>query len=415
MCGKTRIYFFKRRVHRVEAYRTHRFFHSPEIAASGALWASALSPRFYCLAPAPRPTPQLPPPCGAVGIHTCLGTLIPLLFPFILLACLCTNSRAAQVLFRPLSPVMRHVFRLPACAAPAVLLELTAGYPYRREDHRKFIRGRKPGMNMPGAAAMLPAPAMLAGRLYAQFIIASDRIGLNLFFACALAPLLLDSTLSRFCRKPEKVLKSPESAPGGIVSAVQDGIKATVSFAGSSSVFSCFWAVLHDAGIFQFLCGFLSRFGYTVPLSGALLTMGLEITAGVTQCIYWHLPVYFLAFGLGFSGVCIHLQIFSFFHKAGLPLSKTRYVLAIGLFKRTAFRCILFAASLFSPGNTRCRGNPCPQHRAHGGQRGIILGAHRAVCVLFFTCILRSGKHCRKFVVEIPPRKCYNENNSKST
>ena len=47
------------------------------------------------------------------GIHTCLGTLIPSLFPFILLACLCTNSRAAQVLFRPLSPVMRHVFRLP--------------------------------------------------------------------------------------------------------------------------------------------------------------------------------------------------------------------------------------------------------------------------------------------------------------
>ena len=34
------------------------------------------------------------------GIHTCLGTLIPSLFPFILLACLCTNSRAAQVLFR---------------------------------------------------------------------------------------------------------------------------------------------------------------------------------------------------------------------------------------------------------------------------------------------------------------------------
>ena len=63
------------------------------------------------------------------GIHTCLGTLIPSLFPFILLACLCTNSRAAQVLFRPLSPVMRHVFRLPACAAPAVLLGLTAGYP----------------------------------------------------------------------------------------------------------------------------------------------------------------------------------------------------------------------------------------------------------------------------------------------
>lgn len=53
------------------------------------------------------------------------------------------------------------------------------------------------------------------------------------------------------------------------------------------------------------------------------------------------------------------------------------------LFKRSAFRCILFAAFLFSPGkHLGCRGNLAPQHRAHGGQRGIILGAHRAVCVL---------------------------------
>lgn len=168
----------------------------------------------------------------------------------------------------------------------------------------------------------------VCGSLYGQFIIKKRAHRAEFIFACALAPLLLGLTLSRFAEKPEKSLKSPESAPGGIVSAVQDGIKATVSLCGFVIVFSMLLAVLHDAGIFQYLCGFLSRFGLTVPLSGALLTMGLEITAGVTQCIYWHLPVYFLAFGLGFSGVCIHLQIFSFFHKAGLPLSKTRYVLA---------------------------------------------------------------------------------------
>ena len=52
---------------------------------------------------------------------------------------------------------------------------------------------------------------------------------------------------------------------------MQDGIKATVSLCGFILVFSMLLAVLHDAGIFQFLCGFLSRFGYTVPLSGALL------------------------------------------------------------------------------------------------------------------------------------------------
>ena len=54
------------------------------------------------------------------GIHTCLNTLIPSLFPFVLLSCLISRSRAASLLFRPLAPVMRHIFRLPPAALPVM-------------------------------------------------------------------------------------------------------------------------------------------------------------------------------------------------------------------------------------------------------------------------------------------------------
>lgn len=328
------------------------------------------------------------------GIHTCLGTLIPSLFPFILLACLCTNSRAAQVLFRPLSPVMRHVFRLPACAAPAVLLGLTAGYPTGAKITANLYAAGK--LTREQAARLLcfcTAPGYAFAAAYTGgLLLRSDRIGLNLFFACALAPLLLGLILSRFAEKPEKSLKSPEAAPGGIVSAVQDGIKATVSLCGFVLVFSMFLAVLHDAGIFQFLCGFLSRLGLTVPLSGTLLTMGLEITAGASQCIYWHLPVYFLAFGFGFSGVCIHLQIFSFFHKAGLPLSKTRYVLARFLNGLLSAACYLLL-SCFFPANTSVAVETAPLNTAPTAGSAASSLALIALSVFFLlTCILRSGK-----------------------
>ena len=143
------------------------------------------------------------------GIHTCLGTLIPSLFQFILLACLCTNSRAAQVLFRPLSPVMRHVFRLPACAAPAVLLGLTAGYPTGAKITANLYAAGK--LTREQAARLLcfcTAPGYAFAAAYTGgLLLRSDRIGLNLFFACALAPLLLGLTLSRFAEKPEKSLK----------------------------------------------------------------------------------------------------------------------------------------------------------------------------------------------------------------
>lgn len=328
------------------------------------------------------------------GIHTCLGTLIPSLFPFILLACLCTNSRAAQVLFRPLSPVMRHVFRLPACAAPAVLLGLTAGYPTGAKiTANLYAAGKLTREQTARLLCFCTAPGYAFAAAYTGgLLLRSERIGLNLFFACALAPLLLGLILSRFAEKPEKNLKPPESAPGGIVSAVQDGIKATVSLCGFVIVFSMLLAVLHDAGIFQFLCGFLSRLGLTVPLSGALLTMGLEITSGVSQCVYWHLPIYFLAFGLGFSGVCIHLQIFSFFHKAGLPLSKTRYVLARFLNGLLSAACYLLL-SYFFPANTSVAVETSPLNTAPTAGSAASSLALIALSVFFLlTCILRSGK-----------------------
>ena len=318
------------------------------------------------------------------GIHTCLGTLIPSLFPFILLACLCTNSRAAQVLFRPLSPVMRHVFRLPACAAPAVLLGLTAGYPTGAKITANLYAAGK--LTREQAARLLcfcTAPGYAFAAAYTgSLLLRSDRIGLNLFFACALAPLLLGLTLSRFAEKPEKSLKSPESAPGGIVSAVQDGIKATVSLCGFVLVFSMLLAVLHDAGIFQFLCGFLSRFG----LHCAAFRRIADDGSGDHRRSH---TVHILApAGLFFS---VRARLFRRLHPlADLLLFPQSGAAAVEneicsrtLFKRTAFRCILFAAFLFSPGkHLGCRGNLAPQHRAHGGQRGIILGAHRAVCVL---------------------------------
>lgn len=142
--------------------------------------------------------------------------------------------------------------------------------------------------------------------------------------------------------------------------------------------------------------------------------MGLEITAGVTQCIYWHLPVYSLAFGLGFSGVCIHLQIFSFFHKAGLPLSKTRYVLARFLngLLSAAFYLLL---SYFLPANTSVAVETSPLNTAPmTAARHHPWRSSRCLCSFFSRVFSAAEKHRRKFVVEIPPGKCYNENNSKS-
>ena len=79
--------------------------------------------------------------------------------------------------------------------------------PYRREDHRKFIRDRKAHKEQ--AARLLcflyRAGAMRFAAAYTgQFIIKKRAHRAEFIFACALAPLLLGLTLSRFAEKPEK-------------------------------------------------------------------------------------------------------------------------------------------------------------------------------------------------------------------
>lgn len=86
------------------------------------------------------------------------------------------------------------------------------------------------------------------------------------------------------------------------------------------------------------------------------------------------------------------------------------------LFKRSAFRCVLFAAFLFFPGkHLGCRGNPRPSTpRPWRAARHHPWRSSRCLCSFFSRVFSAAGKHRRKFVVEIPPGKCYNENNSKS-
>ena len=78
--------------------------------------------------------------------------------------------------------------------------------PYRREDHRKFIRDRKAHKGTGGAAVMLlyRAGLCVCGSLYGQFIIKKRAHRAEFIFACALAPLLLGLTLSRFAEKTRK-------------------------------------------------------------------------------------------------------------------------------------------------------------------------------------------------------------------
>ena len=286
------------------------------------------------------------------GIYTCLNTLVPALFPFVLLACLLSGSRAAGLLFRPLAPVLRHVFRLPPCAAPAIVFGLTAGYPTGAKIAASLYDG---GRLTRGECARLlcfcTAPGYAFAASYTGTILfGSAHTGLLFFLACLLAPLITGVCLARFAPKPVKTDDAVPQGAGSVTDAVRSGVSAMVSMCGFVVVFSALLAVLHGSGLFQTLTGLLARCGLTVPDAGAAVSFFLEVTAGATHSAYWHTAPALVAFGLGFGGVCIHMQIFSFF-RGGFPMRRTAYLLSRllnGLLAAACYRALaFFARSVF--------------------------------------------------------------------
>ena len=260
------------------------------------------------------------------GVHTCLNLLVPSLFPFVLFACVLTQSHASALLFRPLAPVMRQVFRLPACAAPALLFGLTLGYPVgARITAALYADGRLSReqaarllciCTAPGYAFSLYAGAQLAGGMHG---------GLLLFWACAAAPLLLGLLLAPFAPKPSPA-PVHTAVPGSFSAAVRDGTAAMVTMCSFLVVFSAGIAVLQSAGVFRTAAAWLCRLGMTVPAASTALLFFLEVTAGLSSCAAWQFSPATAAFGLGFAGLCIHLQLLSFFKTKPFPIRLPLYL-----------------------------------------------------------------------------------------
>ncbi len=261
------------------------------------------------------------------GVYMCLNTLVPSLFPFVILSCLITRSRAAKLLFCPFAPIMRHVFRLPACAAPVLILGLTAGYPVGAKITAALYE--KEELNREQAARLLSfctAPGYAFCAYTASAVSGSTACVIILFISTALPPLFIGAIRAFFAPKP-KNLQAVENPPFDFTDTVRDGVSAMASMCGFLVVFSALLSVLQSSGIFRTLVALFTALGFTVSDAGAFLTYFLEVTAGVTHSAYWHLPLSVTAFGLGFAGLCIHLQLFSFFRRKAFPMSKYTYLI----------------------------------------------------------------------------------------
>lgn len=264
------------------------------------------------------------------SIFYCLGTLVPSLFPFLVLSSFCVRAKVLQgrAAMSTVGWVVEHLFYLPRESAAAVLLGLIGGYPTGGKGaallHEDGVLSKEQAGRMllfcvsPGLAFTV---TYLGGA-----VLQNTRLGWRLFFSITLAAVLLGvltARLSGYMPLPAQQ-KVPKTAPQNVLSlAIADASKGVLTMCACIVLFSALTALLHASGIFQLCCTALSRLRVLTPMEAAVVLSFLwEVTGGTGAAQTLQVGAVFYAFGAGFGGLCVLLQVLSCFSKRVISLPK---------------------------------------------------------------------------------------------
>ncbi len=244
------------------------------------------------------------------GLHACAFVLIPSLFPFMVLSGILSESRAADSLQKVLSPVMRHFFHLPACAACTVLMGMIGGYPVGAKMTAALL---DQGRIDPKTAGRMLCFCVNAGP---SFLISAVGAGLLgnlwagfLLLCCQwISALTIGFLLGRKSPAPmadrtvDKHQRQPFSA--AMVHGVQSGINGMLSVIGYVLLFSA---------VIELLKAFVGTDNHLLSLAAGFM----EVTTGCIQAAS-EKDLVSIGFFVSFSGLSVFFQSISFF-KAAAP------------------------------------------------------------------------------------------------
>lgn len=262
----------------------------------------------------------------AQSVSYCLTVLTPSLFPFMALTSYAVHSPASAFLGRFLRRPVRWLFRLPGCCGVPILMSFLGGYPAGARGASLLLEQGKITWEQAGRMLLFcvnPGVAFVI-TFVGGGVLGRPVLGVLLFASVTFSGILL-GIIAAF-RAP--LAAEPEGAPAApaspaLMASVNDAARSVLVMCACVVLFSGFTAILHGSGLYGLLTATLARLGpFTFSESTALLAFLLEVTGGVGEAARFQCGGAFFAFGLAFGGVCVHLQVFSFFKELPCKLWK---------------------------------------------------------------------------------------------
>lgn len=258
------------------------------------------------------------PECVALGIRkglsVCGSVIIPTLFPFMVLAVFISRSDLCMFFANALSAFTRYVFRLPKEASAAIFMSFIGGFPVGAKMGSELVKSGK--ISKSDAARMNlfcinAGPAFIISTVGANML-GSKKAGIILFMSLTLSSLLIGFFSG--------LLFAGKKIPAETSEEETEKIPTTYAFVSSAreasvSILSiCSWVILFS-GIGEAI-DFLSLGAN----SSFFLKSSLEVTGGCLAAAGRY-PLPAVAAVIGFSGFCVHFQIFPFLKDSGIKIS----------------------------------------------------------------------------------------------
>ena len=243
------------------------------------------------------------------GLFLCGETVVPSLFPFMIISDFLVRSGASVSIGRLLSPVTEKVFRLPGCSACAIFMSLIGGFPVGAKMISQLYESG--ALSQSQAKRMVrfcvnSGPAFVIGAVGASML-SDKKCGVILFVSQTAAALII-GFLSRFGEKEKLQITDNVHKyvnPSAFTESVTCSTDAMLNI--------CAWILL-----FSSLMPFLLKLT-KINSAFSILVVLSEVTGGCSYAAN-HLPLFFLAPVLCWSGFAVHMQLLPYLKKIGVSL-----------------------------------------------------------------------------------------------
>lgn len=240
------------------------------------------------------------------ALEMCAGTVIPSLFPFMIISSYLLKSDLFSSLGQKGEKVCRCLFDLPKESGVIFLMSLIGGFPVGAKMISDCVKNGKLTSNQ-GKRMLLfcvnPGPAFVIN-IVGVFMLGSKKAGVIILTSLC-ASSFVSGIASRVFKKDEEItVKYKKVTSYGILyESVNDSIKSMISI--------CAWIVIF--GAIQFIINDIS-----LPQNAKLwLAMVSEVTNGC-RIAASEFPLPITAFILGWSGFSVHAQIMQYVSSVGL-------------------------------------------------------------------------------------------------